>query len=113
MKLYNSGESETPNLATMLYTPEADDVSGNTQPTGAIAPSGSDTVIAQPVTQESADVGFSFGGSGDVSALTYDLSATLNFNRTTMPTSTHWTDRAALDGSLSSGSVVNNNQGLS
>ena len=113
VKLYNSGESETPNLATMLYTPEADDVSGNTQTTGAIAPSGSDTVIAQPVTQESADVGFSFGGDGDISALTYDLSATLKFNRATMPTSTHWTDRAALDGSLSSGSVVNDTQGLS
>ncbi|MBU5627404.1 S-layer homology domain-containing protein [Oscillibacter sp. MSJ-2] len=113
VKLYNSGESETPNLATMLYTPEADDVSGNTQTTGAIAPSGSDTVIAQPVTQESADVGFSFGRSGDVSALTYDLSATLNFNRTTMPISTHWTDRAALDGSFSSSAIVNDTQGLS
>lgn len=113
VNLYNSGESETPNLATMLYTPEADDVSGNTHTTGAIAPSGSDTVIAQPVTQESADVGFSFGGSGDVSALTYDLSATLDFSRTTMPISTYWTDRAALDGSFSSSAIVNDTQGLS
>lgn len=50
VRLYNSGEGGDKNLATLLYSAGADDVSGSTQITaGAIAPTQAETLYASPV----------------------------------------------------------------
>ena len=114
VRLYNSGTSQAPNLATMLYTPEADDVSGSTETTTAsIVGRSSGSVSATPVEQgEAAPVAVTFGsGDGDVSLLTYDLSAELKLNRSALPSSRYWVDNADLGG-MGSYNDTNNAQGL-
>lgn len=96
MRLYNTAEAEEKNLATMLYTPEADDVSGQTQNTAsAIVQEQAKAIGAAPVKQEAdAPVEIVSGDDqeGEVGALQYDVSAKLALSRNTMPTTTYWDD---------------------
>ena len=117
VSLYNTGETIDPNLATMLYTPEADDVSGSVQTTaGAIAPGVNETVVAEPAQAlEEAPVEVVFGtpeGEDDeVQLLQYDASAYLNLKRSNLPTSLYWDNYADLGG-MESWSATNNTQKL-
>lgn len=107
VKLFNTAVAEETNLATMLYTPEADDVSGNTETTqSAIAEATDEVVTATPVPQgEDTPVEAVFGSSGDVSALTYDATALLKLS------GGGWNSYADLD-SMSDYWGTNNEQGL-
>ena len=114
LNLYNSGEAADPNLATMLYTPEADDVSGSTGTTaGAIAPGALETVEAKAQPRTSAQAELSFGGGqGGIAVQTVDLSAKLSFSRRSLPTSRYWDDYADLGGTSSRYASTNDTQGL-
>jgi hypothetical protein len=71
----------------MLYTPEADDVSGSTEHQGLHCGGSSGSVSATPVEQGEAAPGAApFGsGDGDVSLLTQDLTAELKLTRSARP----------------------------
>ena len=118
MNLYNSGESDERNLATMLYTPEADDVSGSTAISeDSIAGGTGETVQARAEerTYASVDVvqGSSRGGRrGGISLMSFDLTKTkLKLDRGTLPTSKYWDDYADFGGT-SRYANTNNTQGL-
>ena len=112
VSLYNTAKAVDPNLATMLYTPEADDVTNSTETTQhAIAEPSDKTVSATPVDPgAAAKVDVSFGG-GDVGALTYDASGLLNLSRGNLPASNYWDSYADLGG-MSNYGATNNTQGL-
>lgn len=115
VRLYNTVEAEEKNLATMLYTPEADDVSGQTQSTAsAIVQEQAKVIGATPVEQKAdAPVDIVRGGDqqGEAGALQYDASANLALSRNAMPTTTYWDDYADLGG-MSDWANTNNVQGL-
>ncbi len=113
VKLYHSGQSDGRNLASMLYTPEADDVSGDTDTTDSIVVSDDTVVEADPVHKDSAEVGFTFGGGDDISALTYEIAADLVFDSSSMSSSSYWSYYADLGGAVEMGYTgANNVQGL-
>ena len=97
--LFNSGSGETLNLATMLYSPDADDVSGGIAETPPIikkveAPK----VTAVEPSEFLLKAEFTPAGeqSGDFSLMTYDGFGTLSFSRNKYPSygSKYWLDWA-------------------
>ena len=118
VNLYNSGESDERNLATMLYTPEADDVSGSTAISEDSIAGGTGEMVqarAEERTYASVDVvqGSSRGGRrGGISLMSFDLTKTkLKLDRGTLPTSKYWDDYADFGGT-SRYANTNNTQGL-
>ncbi len=111
---YNSGETDERNLATMLYTPEADDVSGSTAVSeDSIAGGAAGTVQAQAEERTYAPVDVVRSGvQGNIATQTVDFTDTkLVLNRSTLPTSRYWDDYADLGG-MSGYAKTNNTQGL-
>ena len=111
---YNSGETDERNLATMLYTPEADDVSGSTAVSeDSIASGAAGTVQAQAEERTYAPVDVVRSGvQGNIATQTVDFTDTkLVLNRSTLPTSRYWDDYADLGG-MSGYAKTNNTQGL-
>ncbi len=116
VSLYNTVESDEKNLATMLSTPDANDVSGQIAvASGAIAPTGGETVFARPVNPGepgAAEVAFGLP-EGEIGALDYNATGgRIVFNRTQFPLAKYWGDYADLGGKGTANTETNNTQAL-